>query len=193
MLLLRKDKACQELVTGKVRVVVVGWQSWKMRHFYAEDTNIKPGSFTLGGWLLIIPNLVFSVFIPNYFSTTYSCRLFVLLWMWNISYTDKGKRSFWNFITPWNCIWIWTSCLTLHFVILCVEFFWQNVVRNWYARFSQITNNAKNLVNNAEEAAKALKEGTLPWCHCVWEWFCTSKMLGWLDMRAREEYWVLIR
>ena len=33
------------------------------------------------------------------------------------------------------------------------------MVRNWYARFPQITNNARNLTNNAEEAAKALKEG----------------------------------
>lgn len=37
----------------------------------------------------------------------------------------------------------------------------QNVVRNWYARFPQITNNARNLIDNAEEAAKALKEGEL--------------------------------
>ena len=37
----------------------------------------------------------------------------------------------------------------------------QNVVRNWYARFPQITNNARNLIDNAEEAAKALIEGEL--------------------------------
>lgn len=37
----------------------------------------------------------------------------------------------------------------------------QNVVRNWYARFPQITNNARNLIDNAEEAATALKEGEL--------------------------------
>lgn len=37
----------------------------------------------------------------------------------------------------------------------------QNVVRNWYARFPQITNNARNLIDNAEEAAKALKKGEL--------------------------------
>jgi len=33
------------------------------------------------------------------------------------------------------------------------------VVRNWYARFPQITSNARNLIDNAEEAAKALQEG----------------------------------
>lgn len=37
----------------------------------------------------------------------------------------------------------------------------QNVVRNWYARFPQITNNARNLIDNAEEAAEALIEGEL--------------------------------
>lgn len=37
----------------------------------------------------------------------------------------------------------------------------QNVVRNWYARLPQITNNARNLIDNAEEAAKALIEGEL--------------------------------
>ncbi|KAM7427970.1 hypothetical protein ABFA07_020984 [Porites harrisoni] len=37
----------------------------------------------------------------------------------------------------------------------------QNVVRNWYARFPQITNNARNLIDNAEEAAKALIEGNI--------------------------------
>lgn len=41
------------------------------------------------------------------------------------------------------------------------SFIEQNVVRNWYARFPQITNNARNLIDNAEEAAKALKEGEL--------------------------------
>ncbi|KAL9974567.1 hypothetical protein ACROYT_G011618 [Oculina patagonica] len=38
----------------------------------------------------------------------------------------------------------------------------QDVVRNWYARFPTITANADNLISNAEEAAKALKEGTEP-------------------------------
>ena len=33
------------------------------------------------------------------------------------------------------------------------------MVRNWYARFPQITENADNLIKNAEEAVVALKEG----------------------------------
>ncbi|KAJ7382348.1 hypothetical protein OS493_035625 [Desmophyllum pertusum] len=37
----------------------------------------------------------------------------------------------------------------------------QDVVRNWYARFPKITANADNLISNAEEAAKALKEGKI--------------------------------
>ena len=45
-----------------------------------------------------------------------------------------------------------------HGALLLIE---QNVVRNWYARFPQITNNARNLIDNAEEAAKALIEGEL--------------------------------
>lgn len=90
-------------------------------------------------------------------------------------------RLVWN-ISSVNCIRICfiaeLVALLCGIVIFFVEFFSQNVVRNWYARFSQITNNAKNLVNNAEEAAKALKEGTLPWCHCCENAKqCTSKML----------------
>ncbi|XP_068715379.1 L-fucose kinase-like isoform X2 [Montipora foliosa] len=37
----------------------------------------------------------------------------------------------------------------------------QDVVRNWYARFPQITENADNLISNAEEAVLALKEGNI--------------------------------
>lgn len=37
----------------------------------------------------------------------------------------------------------------------------QDVVRNWYARFPQITRNADELISNAEEAATALKEGDI--------------------------------
>lgn len=53
----------------------------------------------------------------------------------------------------------------------------QNVVRNWYARFSQITNNAKNLVNNAEEAAKALKEGNIEKFGACWTCYRHQKSL----------------
>ncbi|CAH3175674.1 unnamed protein product [Porites lobata] len=37
----------------------------------------------------------------------------------------------------------------------------QDVVRNWYARFPHITENADNLITNAEEAVEALKTGNV--------------------------------
>nr|XP_058947524.1 L-fucose kinase-like [Pocillopora verrucosa] len=53
----------------------------------------------------------------------------------------------------------------------------QNVVRNWYARFSQITNNARNLINNAEEAAKALREGNIEKFGACWTCYRHQKAL----------------
>uniref|UniRef100_A0A8C3LUP8 L-fucose kinase n=1 Tax=Chrysolophus pictus TaxID=9089 RepID=A0A8C3LUP8_CHRPC len=38
----------------------------------------------------------------------------------------------------------------------------QDVVRNWYARLPSIVQNADALVNNAEECARALRQGNLP-------------------------------
>ena len=35
------------------------------------------------------------------------------------------------------------------------------MVRNWYARFPHITENADNLITNAEEAVEALKTGRI--------------------------------
>ena len=35
------------------------------------------------------------------------------------------------------------------------------MVRNWYARFPHITENADNLITNAEEAVEALKTGKM--------------------------------
>ena len=35
------------------------------------------------------------------------------------------------------------------------------MVRNWYARFPHITENADNLITNAEEAVEALKTGKI--------------------------------
>ena len=42
-----------------------------------------------------------------------------------------------------------------------LDFVFQDVVRNWYARFPKITVNADDLVKNAEEAAKALRGGRI--------------------------------
>lgn len=53
----------------------------------------------------------------------------------------------------------------------------QNVVRNWYARFSKITNNAKSLLSNAEEAAKALKEGDIEKFGACWTRYRHQKHL----------------
>lgn len=53
----------------------------------------------------------------------------------------------------------------------------QNVVRNWYARFPQITSNARNLIENAEEAAKALQEGNIEKFGACWTCYRHQKSL----------------
>lgn len=53
----------------------------------------------------------------------------------------------------------------------------QNVVRNWYARFPQITSNARNLIDNAEEAAKALQEGNVEKFGACWTCYRHQKSL----------------